>query len=59
VIWRDTNEWQEKDLEQDEKFVADQKLAEGANEIFANGDSFIPDTRALEPVFKARMFSVG
>jgi len=37
--------------------VAEQKLAEGADEIFVNGDSFIPGARALEPIFKARMFA--
>ncbi len=57
VIWRDTDGWQKKDLERDKKFVADQKLTEGADEVFVNGDSFIPNARALEPVFKARMFS--
>ena len=57
VIWRDTDGWQKRDLERDKKFVADQKLTEGADEVFVNGDSFIPNARALEPVFKARMFS--
>jgi len=32
-------------------------LTEGADEIFVNGDLFIPNARALEPVFKARMFA--
>jgi uncharacterized DUF497 family protein len=27
-----------------------------ADEVFVNGDSFIPNAKALEPVFKARMF---
>ena len=57
VIWRETDGWQKKDLERDKKFVADQKLTDGADEVFVNGDSFIPNARALEPVFKARMFS--
>ena len=57
VIWRETEGWQKADLERDKKFVAEQKLAEGADEVFVNGDSFIPKARALEPVFKARMFS--
>jgi len=26
-------------------------------EVFVNGDSFIPNARALDPVFKARMFA--
>jgi adenine-specific DNA-methyltransferase len=57
VIWRDTEGWQKADLERDKKFVAEGKLTEGADEVFVNGDSFIPDARALEPLFKARMFA--
>ena len=49
--------WQKPDLERDKEFVADQKLTEGAEDIFVNGDSFIPTARALDPVFKARMFA--
>jgi len=55
VIWRENEGWQEADLERDKVFVAEQKLTEGADEIFVNGDSFIPTARTLEPVFKARM----
>jgi len=57
VIWRETEGWTKEDLERDKKFVAEQKLTEGADEIFVNGDSFIPNAKALEPVFKARMFA--
>jgi adenine-specific DNA-methyltransferase len=57
VIWRETEGWQKADLERDRKFVAEKKLTEGADEVFVNGDSFIPNARALEPVFKARMFA--
>lgn len=57
VIWRETEGWQKKDLERDKKFVQEEKLTEGADEIFVNGDSFIPNAKALEPVFKSRMFS--
>ena len=57
VIWRENEGWQKADFERDKQFVAAQKLAEGADEVFANGDSFIPNARALEPVFKARMFA--
>ena len=49
--------WQKADLERDKKFVAEKKLTEGADEVFVNGDSFIPNAKALEPVFKARMFA--
>lgn len=57
VIWRETEGWEKKDLERDKKFVAEQKLAECVDEVFVNGDSFIPNAKALEPVFKARMFT--
>ncbi|MYJ94172.1 MAG: hypothetical protein F4053_00800, partial [Proteobacteria bacterium] len=57
VIWREIEGWQKADLERDKKFVAEQRLTGGADEIFVNGDSFIPNARALEPVFKARMFA--
>ncbi|MBW1783151.1 MAG: site-specific DNA-methyltransferase [Deltaproteobacteria bacterium] len=57
VIWRETEGWQKKELERDKKFVQEQKLTEGVEEVFVNGDSFIPNAKALEPVFKARMFS--
>lgn len=57
VIWRETEGWTKEDLERDKKFVAEQKLTEGADEVFVNGDSFIPNAKALEPVFKARMFA--
>lgn len=45
------------DLERDKAFVAAQKLTEGAEEVFVNGDSLIPKAKALEPLFKARMFA--
>jgi adenine-specific DNA-methyltransferase len=57
VIWRETEGWKKQDLERDKRFVAEQKLAEGADEVFVNGDSFIAGAKALEPVFKARMFA--
>jgi len=57
VLWRETKGWQKADFERDKKFVAEQKLTEEADEIFVNGDSLIPGARALEPIFKARMFA--
>jgi adenine-specific DNA-methyltransferase len=56
VIWRETRGWDKKDYERDKKFVAEQKLADGTDEVFVNGDSLVPGARALEPVFKSRMF---
>jgi len=43
--------------DQVQDFVAKQKLTGEADEIFVNGDSFIPSAKALEPVFEARMFA--
>ena len=57
VIWRDTEGWTETDYERDEQFVREQGLANGADEVFVNGDSFIPEARPLEAVFKERMLS--
>jgi len=57
IIWRETEGWQKADLERDKKFVAEKKLTEGADEVFVNGDSFIPTAKALEPLFKAQMFA--
>ncbi|NIM06339.1 MAG: site-specific DNA-methyltransferase [Armatimonadetes bacterium] len=55
VIWRATKGWEKADFERDKKFVLEQKLTEGADEIFVNGDSFIPDAKALDPLFKRLM----
>lgn len=57
VLWRDTAGWTEADYARDRDFVAAQKLAADADDIFVNGDSFIPGAQALEGVFKARMFA--
>jgi len=57
IIWRENKDWTKEALERDKRFVAEQKLTEGADEVFVNGDSFIRGAKALEPVFKARMFA--
>jgi adenine-specific DNA-methyltransferase len=57
VIWRETGGWQKADYERDRQFLAEQRLSEGADEVFVNGDSFIAGARALEPIFNARMFA--
>jgi adenine-specific DNA-methyltransferase len=57
VIWRETEGWEKADFERDRKFVAAQKLAEGVDDVFVNGDSLIPRAKALDAVFKARMFA--
>jgi len=57
VVWRETEGWEQADYERDKQFVAEHGLAEGADEVYVNGDSFIPGARALEGLFKARMFA--
>ena len=37
--------------------MAEKKLTERVDEVFVNGDSFIPNAKALEPLFKAQMFA--
>ena len=57
VIWRETQEWDKAALVRDKEFVADQQLTDGADEVYVNGDSLIREAKALEPVFKRRMFA--
>jgi adenine-specific DNA-methyltransferase len=57
VIWRETQGWTTEDFERDRDFVAEQKLTDGADDVFVNGDSLIPDARSLDPIFKERMFA--
>jgi hypothetical protein len=56
VIWRETKGWSKEDYRRDAAFVAEQKMTEGADEIFVNSDSFIPGARSLDGIFKARLF---
>ena len=56
IIWRETAGWEKADYERDKQFVEKNNITEGADEVFMNGDSFIPKVRALESVFKSRMF---
>jgi len=55
VIWRETEGWKERDYRRDKEFVTERKLIDGADEVYVNGDSFIPGARALEKLFKERM----
>ena len=57
VIWRETQGWNKDALVRDKEFVAEQKLTDGADEVYVNGDSLIREAKALEPVFKRRMFA--
>jgi adenine-specific DNA-methyltransferase len=57
AIWRDTQGWEAEDLDRDREFVQQEGLAAETDEVFVNGDSFIPEARPLEPVFKQRMLA--
>jgi len=57
IVWRDTRGWGKEELERDKEYVESEKITDGADVIYVNGDSFIPKARALDPVFKRRMFS--
>jgi adenine-specific DNA-methyltransferase len=60
VIWRDTRGWGEaEDYERDRDFVAGHGMAEGADDVFVNGDSLIPGARPVEPTFKKLMLPEG
>jgi len=56
-LWRETQGWTKADYERDRDFVAEQKLTDGADDVFVNGDSLIPGAQSLDPLFKERMFA--
>ena len=57
VIWRETEGWTDEDFARDRKFVGEQVLDGGADTVYVNGNSVIPGAKAIEPLFKARMFA--
>ncbi len=57
VIRRETEGWTEEDYKRDREFVAAHRPVKDADLVYTNGDSLIPGARALEGVFKARMFA--
>ena len=57
VVWRETDGWAQADFERDRQFATEQGLAEGAAVVYVNGDSCIANAKAVEPLFKARMFA--
>ena len=59
VIWRETEGWEQADFARDRQFVKEQCFAAGADAVYVNGGSCIPDARAIEPLFKSRMFSAA
>ena len=57
VIWRDTDGWEVDDYKRDRQFVSDCKLIEGADTVYINGTSCIPNAKAVESMFHDRMFA--
>ena len=57
IIWRETKGWEQEDWEQDYCFIKENKLTEGASEIYVNTNSIFPETKSLDPLFKRLMFS--
>ena len=57
VIWRETEGWAQEDFAQDREFVREKGFGDGVDTLYVNGDSCIPGAKAIEPLFKARMFS--
>ena len=57
VIWRATDDWSEDDFKRDRQFVREQQMTEDGDTVYVNGNSCIPGAKAIEPIFKARMFA--
>ena len=57
IIWRETKGWNEQDWERDFLFVEECKLTEGADKVYVNTDSIVPEAESLDPLFKRLMFS--
>ena len=57
VIWRETDGWSAQDFARDRQFVIAQQMTEAGDMVYVNGDSCIPNAKAIEPMFKARMFA--
>ena len=57
IIWRETEGWMQEDFAQDRDFVRERGFGDGVDTLYVNGDSCIPGAKAIEPLFKARMFA--
>ena len=57
IIWRETEGWGEQDWERDYQFIQKHKLTEGADKVYINTDSIVPEAESLDPLFKRLMFS--
>ena len=57
IIWRETEGWKEQDWERDCRFIEEHKLTEGADKVYVNTNSIVPEAESLDPLFKRLMFS--
>lgn len=59
VIWRETAGWGAGDYAADREFIVEEQLAGAAAIVYLNGGAAYPreGSRALEPLFKERMFA--
>ena len=57
VVWRETTGWEPEDYRRDQQFLVAEKVADGADIVYANGICFLDGAKALEPLFKERMFA--
>ena len=57
VLWRDIAGWGLSDFEDERAWVREHKLTEGAETVYVNGQSVIPDAFSLDPDFKRLMFA--
>ena len=57
VIWRETAGWEPSDYRRDQQFVIAEKIADEADTVYVNGVSILAGAKALEPLFKERMFA--
>ena len=57
VVWRETAGWEPADYRRDQAFLEAEKVGEGADVVYANGACFLAGAKALEPIFKERMFA--
>ncbi len=57
IIWRETEGWGSQDWERDYQFIEAQHLRAGADIVYVNTDSLVPEAEPLDPLFKRLMFS--
>ena len=57
IIWRETEGWKEQDWERDYRFIQEHELTEGADKVYVNTNSIVPEAESLDPLFKRLMFS--